>query len=132
VFPFLDLPRELRDKVYELVFPSHRGFVRFFHKQYPMSGDIVPANIKISLLFTCHQIYDEGLPMMYKVNTFCIAPLISAAYEVPGWGESETQAPTLNSRWLIAMPLAETPLQGWRFAYLASIMTMLLQRPTTI
>jgi len=88
--------------IYELVLPSHRGFVRFFHKTYPGSGDIRPAKISINLLLTCRQIYNEGLPVLYKVNNFCISPLVSKPFETDG----EVQQPKQNAKWLTSMPLA--------------------------
>jgi hypothetical protein len=105
-FRFLDLPRELRDKIYELVFPSDRGFVRFFNKYSPQEGKIRPTNMKINLLFSCRQIYTEALPILYKVNTFCISSLVSKEFELVHHRNVEVYHPNQNAKWLTTMPLA--------------------------
>ena len=105
-FRFLDLPRELRDKIYELVFPSHRGFVRFFNKNDPEGGEIRRANMKINLLFSCRQIYTEALPTLYKVNTFCISMLVSKTFELVLHRNVEVHHPNQNAKWLTTMPVA--------------------------
>ena len=105
-FRFLDLPRELRDKIYEQVFPSHRGFVRFFNKYAPQEGEIRPTNMKVNLLYSCRQIYTEALPILYKVNTFCLSPLVSKTSELGHHSNVDVHEPNQNAKWLTSMPLA--------------------------
>lgn len=76
-FPFLELPDTVRQRFYELQLEAPRGFVRLYSKSGHMRSDakVTPANIKINLMFTCRQIYQEAIPVLYRVNNFCIAPL---------------------------------------------------------
>ena len=76
-FPFLDLPDTVRQRFYELQLEAPRGFVRLFSKAGPLRPDarVTPAKVKIDILFTCRQIYLEAMPVLYRINNFCIAPL---------------------------------------------------------
>jgi hypothetical protein len=76
-FPFLELPDTVRQRFYELQLEAPRGFVRLFSKSGPLRVDskVTPANIKVNIMFTCRQIYQEAIPVLYRVNNFCIAPL---------------------------------------------------------
>ncbi|KAI4725738.1 hypothetical protein E4T49_06499 [Aureobasidium sp. EXF-10728] len=76
-FPFLQLPDTVRQRFYELQLEGPRGFVRLFNKAGPtrMHSKVTPAKVKINIMFTCRQIYQEAMPVLYRVNNFCIAPL---------------------------------------------------------
>jgi hypothetical protein len=76
-FPFLELPDTVRQRFYELQLEAPRGFVRLFSKSGPLRIDskVVPAKIKINIMFTCRHIYQEAIPVLYRINSFCIAPL---------------------------------------------------------
>lgn len=99
-FPLLELPAEVRLRIYDFVFPSQRGFVRFFSKDNPHHGNIKPANVKINLLLTCRLIHNEALITLYKANNFCIMPLTRPGHDAQGKAYSRT-----NSKWLHSMPL---------------------------
>lgn len=101
VFRFLDLPVELRLRIYGFVFPCHRGFVRFFHKTAPNEGMIRPANVKTNLLLACRKIHDEALSTLYRVNTFCILPVMNPKNDKG----KEIIASTVNDKWISSMPL---------------------------
>jgi hypothetical protein len=76
-FPFLELPDTVRQRFYELQLEAPRGFVRLFSKSGPLrvDGKVTPANIEINIMFTCREIYQEAMPVLYRINNFCIAPL---------------------------------------------------------
>lgn len=101
VFRFLDLPVELRLRIYGFVFPCHRGFVRFFHKTGPFSGKIKPANVKTNLLLACRKIHDEALPTLYRANTFCILPVMNPKND----HGKEIIAKTVNDKWINSIPV---------------------------
>jgi hypothetical protein len=76
-FPFLELPDTVRQRFYELQLEAPRGFARLFSKSGPLRDTkVTPAKIKVNIMFTCRQIYQEAMPVLYRVNNFCIAPLI--------------------------------------------------------
>ena len=62
--------------------------------------------MKINLLFSCRQIYTEALPILYKVNTFCISLLVSKTFEKGDDSNVEIYHPIQNAKWLTSMPLA--------------------------
>ncbi|CAD0114581.1 unnamed protein product [Aureobasidium uvarum] len=76
-FPFLELPDTVRQRLYELHLEAPRGFVRLFSKSGPtrVQSKVTPAKVKINIMFTCRQIYQEAMPVLYRVNNFCIGPL---------------------------------------------------------
>jgi hypothetical protein len=76
-FSFLELPDTVRQRFYELQLEAPRGFARLFSKSGPLRDTkVTPAKIKVNIMFTCRQIYQEAMPVLYRVNNFCIAPLI--------------------------------------------------------
>lgn len=77
-FPFLELPDTVRQRFYELQLEAPRGFVRLFSKSGPLraNGKVTPAKVRINIMFTCRQIYEEAMPVLYRVNNFCVAPLL--------------------------------------------------------
>ncbi|KAI5203329.1 hypothetical protein E4T39_04218 [Aureobasidium subglaciale] len=105
-FPFLDLPETVRQRFYELQLEAPRGFVRTFSKALPLYRKVTPAKVKINILFTCRQIYQEAMPVLYRVNKFCIAPLSKDpddAVTESGDPKPHTEYP-LNDRWIRNMP----------------------------
>lgn len=101
-FPFLQLPDTVRQRFYELQLEAPRGFVRLYSKSGPLrvDGKATPANIKINLMFTCRQIYQEAIPVLYRVNNFCIAPLKVG----PGHSPDDTEM-LQSDKWIHDMPV---------------------------
>lgn len=100
-FPFLALPDTVRQRFYELQLEAPRGFVRLYSKSGPWRADgkVTPANIKINVMFTCRQIYQEAIPVLYRINNFCIAPLQLS-------GHSPDDSEMLQSdKWIHGMPV---------------------------
>ncbi|KAH8679820.1 hypothetical protein BGZ60DRAFT_525020 [Tricladium varicosporioides] len=64
-FPFFDLPPELREKIYLLLFVSPRPLSLFFSSK-------VPAYFPHDLLLTCSQMYQEVRPLFFAYNRFTI------------------------------------------------------------
>jgi hypothetical protein len=92
-FRFLDLPAELRREVYIYLFKAPRGFVRFFRKCYIHEHEfnepydlektgVRSTRIAINVLFSCRQVYEEALPVLYRINTFCIRPAATIDFEL--------------------------------------------------
>jgi hypothetical protein len=80
---FLDLPREIRDRVYELVLVSHTGRIYMFPTLPQGSktgrsvfftddgdGSFVSPKVTLGLLRTCRQIYAEACEIPYQQNIF--------------------------------------------------------------
>ncbi|KAI5200817.1 hypothetical protein E4T38_06402 [Aureobasidium subglaciale] len=106
-FPFLDLPETVRQRFYELQLEAPRRFVRTFGKVLPLHSRATPAKVKINILFTCRQIYQEAMPVLYRVNRFCVAPLSTSpddALTESGDVKSHLEYPQ-NDRWIHNMPL---------------------------
>src|SRR5690242_20334789 len=64
-FPFLDLPPELREKIYLLFLTSTEPLSLFFSSK-------IPAYFPHDLLLTCSQIYHEVRPLFFAYNKFTI------------------------------------------------------------
>lgn len=70
-FPFLELPKELRDLIYlySLCPRGRLGFKVKWPSKYRGKPD---HDQKLALLAVCRQIHDEALPMFYSRNVFYI------------------------------------------------------------
>lgn len=75
-FRFLDLPLELRLMIYHFHLTSHRGLVRLFHRETPLTGKVRTVNLGVNLLLVCRQIHYEAIDVLYANNTFCLSPLM--------------------------------------------------------
>ena len=65
---FDKVPREIRDKIYELLLVDHdvcRDIHLNVEKWSSPKSDLCPA-----ILRTCKQAYTEGLPVLYEQNSF--------------------------------------------------------------
>ena len=92
-FPFLRLPPELRNKIYELVFASRRVTIKKSHRteaevkekspnaytglihtqifgKMRYRGGVEALMYPLPLVLSCRQIYDEALPYMYRQTRF--------------------------------------------------------------
>ncbi|KAG9780386.1 hypothetical protein KCU88_g3731, partial [Aureobasidium melanogenum] len=71
-FPFLDLPSDIRIRVYDLLrdIPEHEGELDR-HKKNKYHGF---SKTRKSLLLTCKQINIEFTPHFFRSTTFCIRP----------------------------------------------------------
>ncbi|KAG9664876.1 hypothetical protein KCU64_g374, partial [Aureobasidium melanogenum] len=101
-FPFLELPDTVRQRFYELQLEAPRSFVRLFSKSGPLraNGKVTPAKVRINIMFTCRQIYEEAMPVLYRVNNFCIAPLLLRS------DSTQDEGDVLQSeRWIRGMPI---------------------------
>ncbi|CAA9959910.1 hypothetical protein PTMSG1_03318 [Pyrenophora teres f. maculata] len=85
---FLDLPRELRDLIYEFAFRAEGAILIYSRDPYAVrplakamnirhkgSGPIEPepmrnGQIPVALVRTCRQLYAECSPVLYGINTF--------------------------------------------------------------
>lgn len=74
-FPFLRLPRELRDEVYSLLLDPHNFRIE-------LEDDLVEYKYDLRLLRVNRQIYDEARQVFRRLNTF-------ARIETP-WPEAKT------------------------------------------
>jgi hypothetical protein len=86
---FLNLPREIRDKIYELVLVSHTGRIFMFPTLPHGSkngrsifftdddGRFVSPKATLGLLQTCRQIYAEACEIPYQQNTFTAGDKLS-------------------------------------------------------
>jgi hypothetical protein len=102
-FPFLSLPETVRQRFYEIRLQAPRNFIRLFSKTCPTGGTVKAARVKINILFTCRQIYQEAMPVLYRINTFCILPITSSPVQQ---AQDEQQLFTLqNDRWIYNMPI---------------------------
>ena len=73
-FPFLNLPPAIRGMVYRYIFDqsqyhfhSHIGICTMSEAQFAVSGGHWPSCL--SILQTCHQIYQEAFHIFYRYNT---------------------------------------------------------------
>ncbi|KAK6004452.1 hypothetical protein QM012_008314 [Aureobasidium pullulans] len=100
-FPFLELPDTVRQRFYELQLEAPRGFVRLFSKSGPLraNGKVTPAKVKVNIMFTCRQVYEEAMPVLYRVNNFCIAPLLLRPESAQDNGEIQQ-----SEKWIRGMP----------------------------
>jgi len=98
----LSLPVEIRSMILNHVLSCRRGFVRFFNKVDSLNGDVRPARINVNVLLVCRQVYEEGLPILYRVNTFCIRLVLLRNAPV----YMKRSSPPPNTQWIMAMPLA--------------------------
>lgn len=100
VFPFLRLPAELRNAIYEMVlaYPKSGFSIAPPYSDHPREPrltaceridgtapftnvthrsamarkvQIGPMNEVLALLTVCKQLYDEAMPIFYSINTFC-------------------------------------------------------------
>ena len=86
---FLNLPREIRDRIYELVLVSHTGRIYMFPTLPHGSkngrsifftdddGRYVSPKVTLGLLRTCRQIYAEACEIPYQQNTFIAGDKLS-------------------------------------------------------
>ena len=102
-FPFLELPDPVRQRIYELQLESQRGFVRFYSKAGPQRCKVTPAKLKLNIMLTCRQIYQEAMPVLYRVNNFCVIP-ITTEPEQDTWSEEDLFT-LQNDKWIRCMPL---------------------------
>lgn len=71
-FSFLDLPREIRDRIYQYALTRDQAFLwpapapSFTTQPHPPS----PNQLSPALLQTCHQVAHEALPLLYIQNRF--------------------------------------------------------------
>lgn len=88
VFPFLQLPVEIRDCIYKLVLTSPETIVlrpqkrkqqrrstlrsgrAFRPAQEQDDRKVLEGRSQLAILFTCRQIYNEAVPNYYRMNTF--------------------------------------------------------------
>ncbi|KAH0371365.1 hypothetical protein KCU65_g1903, partial [Aureobasidium melanogenum] len=101
-FPFLELPDTVRQRFYELQLEAPRGFVRLFSKAAPLraNGKVTSAKVRTNIIFTCRQIYEEAMPVLYRVNNFCIAPLLLR----PDSAQDEKDI-LQSEKWIRGMPI---------------------------
>jgi len=64
-FPFLDLPPEIRDKIYTYVCASP-------HKSIPLDHADAHSTFPLNLLLTNQQIYQEARPIYFTSNSFSL------------------------------------------------------------
>jgi hypothetical protein len=86
---FLNLPREIRDRIYELVLVSHNGRICMFPTLPHGSkngrsifftdddGHFVSPKVTLGLLRTCRQIYVEACEIPYQQNTYIAVDKLS-------------------------------------------------------
>ncbi|KAK3636520.1 hypothetical protein LTR56_014146 [Elasticomyces elasticus] len=67
--PFLRLPAELRNTIYELVLPRDKHYTPRRTASSHECRNLEPVD-NPALLATCRQIRDEALPMFYDTNSF--------------------------------------------------------------
>ncbi|KAK8209730.1 hypothetical protein IWZ01DRAFT_506543 [Phyllosticta capitalensis] len=77
-FPFLRLPGELRNQIYELLLtsdslPSLQAKARHCHT-VTASSKLPRADIHPAILSTCRAIHEEATPILYARNTFAAHP----------------------------------------------------------
>jgi hypothetical protein len=77
VFRFFNLPRELRDQIYELALVGSSGIVlkasKSIHRRVPQRiryldspySRVQPEGLAPNLLRTCRAVYEEALPILY-------------------------------------------------------------------
>ncbi|KAF2085508.1 hypothetical protein K490DRAFT_13454, partial [Saccharata proteae CBS 121410] len=65
-FRFLDLPAELRLRIYEDALTAPDKAINIY---YSYQKNRVPANLALSLLRTCRQIHREARDILYSENT---------------------------------------------------------------
>jgi hypothetical protein len=77
VFPFFNLPRELRDQIYEFTLVGSSGIVlkasKSIHRRVPQRiryhyspySRVQPEGLAPNLLRTCRAVYEEALPILY-------------------------------------------------------------------
>ncbi|EXJ79346.1 hypothetical protein A1O3_08848 [Capronia epimyces CBS 606.96] len=94
-FPFLDLPGEIRNKIYDLVVPQTRVVLSGSHPQkelerlkskiptkkhkrprYRIVGEFTGDVAPISLLLTCRQMNQEAVQFVYGRTTFCFDRIV--------------------------------------------------------
>ncbi len=111
-FEFLELPPELRNKIYSLVLPGDQHYFLAWtqnlyhvkHQQYPDHG--CPA-----LLSTCRQIYEEAVAFLYSSNIFCV---VQGQIVVSNKVTARTQVCTTTTPPQIMSHIRRLELQ-WRF-----------------
>jgi hypothetical protein len=105
-FRFLDLPAELRLRVYHLLLHQHRAV------------DLDPENRKniapvLKLFLTCHQIHQEAFPIFYGQNTFRIFTTYSTKKQLL------TRLPLRYRSWISTLELRlgpgfTSPPKSWK------------------
>ncbi len=136
-FPFLNLPRELRDRIYRLVMVKTLGCWLLHHPD-------------ISLLCVCRRIHDEAMPLLYRESWFtldCDFEIHTASGMTVTWCETFRRVQNLHieiqMNWIMESEmnlktsgpgLPDQYIEDWRAAYalvregLSSFCTLLQAR----
>ncbi|KAJ6259315.1 hypothetical protein Dda_6215 [Drechslerella dactyloides] len=101
-FPFLALPREIRDQIYGylLLFDPQpqpatgHGFLRGRHKTIIENREncaierlveFQRPKLHVALLRTCHWVHDEAIQVLYSRNVFPVRIVAKALFDIIAW-----------------------------------------------